>query len=43
MNSNRRLLVAIVRDKELLAILSGIVLSGIGLISLTVTAGVWYF
>ena len=43
MNSNRRLLVSLVRDRELLTILGGIVLSGIALISLAVTASVWYF
>jgi hypothetical protein len=30
-------------DKELVKLLSGIVFSGVALVSLVITAGVWYF
>jgi hypothetical protein len=30
-------------DRELVKLLSGIVCSGVALVSLVVTAGVWYF
>ena len=42
MNSNKRFLAVLGSDRELLAIFSGIVLTGIALISLMITAGICY-
>lgn len=41
MNS-KKLLARLTSDRQLLAIFSGVVLSAIALISVAVTAGIWY-
>ncbi len=43
MNNRKKLLAILGDDRELLTLFSGVVLSGIALVTLAVTAGIWYF
>ena len=43
MNTRKNLLTTLSHDKALLALLSGAVLSGIGLMSMVAAACAWYF
>ena len=42
MNTHRRLKDILYADKTLMVILGGIILSGIGFVSIVITAGVWF-